>query len=49
MNHLKHLFFGIIFAISGAIIAGGLIGQWWAYAIMLPTGATLGWKAGEWV
>jgi len=45
---LKNLFFGAIFAIS-ATITGGQIGEWWAIALLLPTGAILGWKVGEWV
>ena len=44
MTHLKHLFFGTILAISATITATGLIGEWWAAALLLPTGATLGWK-----
>ena len=46
---LKNLFFGAIFAISASIVAGGLIGDWWAMALLLPTGAILGWKVAEWV
>jgi len=42
---IKQLFFGTIFAISASITAGGLIGDWWAIALLLPAGATLGWKA----
>ncbi len=44
---LKNLFFGAIFAISASITAGGLIGDWWAIALLLPTGAILGWKIAE--
>ena len=44
---LKQLFFGAIFAISASIVAGGLIGDWWAMALMLPAGAVLGWKIGD--
>jgi len=44
---LKQLFFGTIFAISATIAAAGLIGDWWAIALLLPAGATLGWKIGE--
>jgi|TARA_Y100001951_G_C11289413_1_gene271069 hypothetical protein len=44
---LKNLFFGAIFAISASIVAGGLIGDWWAMALMLPAGAVLGWKVGD--
>ena len=44
---IKNLFFGAIFAISGSIVAGGLIGDWWAMALLLPIGAVLGWKVGD--
>tara|TARA_B100001245_G_C22521492_1_gene262784 strand:+ start:312 stop:452 length:141 start_codon:yes stop_codon:yes gene_type:complete len=44
---MKNLFFGAIFAISGGIIAGGLISEWWAFAILIPAGAILGWKIGD--
>lgn len=43
----KQLFFGTILAISGAIISGGLIGEWWAYATLIPAGAITGWKWAE--
>ena len=45
--NIKTLFFGTILTISGGIIAGGLIGEWWAFAILLPAGAYLGWTLGE--
>ena len=45
--NIKSLFFGTILTISGGIIAGGLIGEWWAFAILLPAGAYLGWTLGE--
>ena len=45
--NIKSLFFGIIFAISGGIIAGGLIEDWWAFAILIPAGSIAGWKIGE--
>mgnify|MGYP001249232976 FL=1 len=44
---MKPLFFGTILTISGAIIAGGLFGEWWAFAALLPVAAYLGWKIGE--
>jgi len=44
---MKNLFFGAIFAISGGIIAGGLVQEWWAFAILIPAGAILGWKIGD--
>jgi len=43
-NQLKNIFFGAIFAISTTITATGLHGDWWATALLLPTGAILGWK-----
>ena len=43
---IKNLFFGVIFAIAGGIIAGGLVGEWWAFAVLIPAGAFVGWKAG---
>tara|TARA_B100001123_G_C14984523_1_gene897033 strand:+ start:456 stop:602 length:147 start_codon:yes stop_codon:yes gene_type:complete len=45
--NIKSLFFGIIFSISGGIISGGLIGEWWAFAVLIPAGAIAGWKIGE--
>jgi len=36
---------GII--LCGAIIAGGVIGEWWAFAIMIPAGAIAEWKWAE--
>ena len=36
------LFFGAIFSIAGAIIAGGLVEEWWAFAILVPTGSIAG-------
>ena len=47
MKTLPHLFFGVIFAISGGTIAGGLVGEWWAFAALVPVGAFVGWKAGS--
>jgi len=47
MKALPHLFFGVIFACSGGIIAGGLFGEWWAFAALVPVGAYVGWKAGS--
>jgi|TARA_B100001146_G_C15829064_1_gene284218 hypothetical protein len=44
---MKPLFFGTIITISGAILAGGLIGEWWAFTAILPPAAYLGWKIGE--
>jgi hypothetical protein len=44
---MKPLFFGTVITISGAIIAGGLTGEWWGFAILLPAGAYIGWKIGE--
>jgi hypothetical protein len=44
---MKPLFFGVIATISGAIIAGGLTGEWWGFAALLPITAYLGWKIGE--
>ena len=44
MKSIAPLFFGIIYAIAGGIVAGGLIGEWWAFAILVPAGATAGWK-----
>ena len=44
---MKPLFFGTVTAISGAIVAGGLIGEWWGFAVLLPMAAYLGWKIGE--
>jgi len=44
---IKNLFFGAIFAISAGITAGGLIGEWWAFALFIPAGAVLGWKVGD--
>jgi hypothetical protein len=44
---IKSLFFGAIMAVSGGIVAGGLIGQWWAFALLIPAGAYVGWRAGE--
>ncbi|SVE44022.1 uncharacterized protein METZ01_LOCUS496876 [marine metagenome] len=43
------LFFGAIFSIAGAIIAGGLAEEWWAFAILVPAGSIAGWKIGEWI
>jgi len=43
------LFFGAIFSIAGAIIAGGLVEEWWAFAILVPVGSIVGWKIGEWI
>ncbi len=43
------LFFGAIFSIAGAIIAGGLVEEWWAFAILVPVGSIAGWKIGEWI
>ena len=45
--NIKSLFFGIIFAISGSIIAGGLVEEWWAFAVLIPAGAIAGWKIGD--
>ena len=45
--NIKSLFFGIIFAISGGILAGGLIADWWAFAVLIPAGAIAGLKIGE--
>lgn len=47
MKALPHLFFGVIFSIAGGIIAGGLVGEWWAFAALIPAGAFTGWKAGS--
>jgi len=47
MTHLPNLFFGIVGAITGAITAGGTIGEWWAFSILVPAGAYAGWKAGK--
>jgi|TARA_Y100001947_G_scaffold47452_1_gene39674 hypothetical protein len=47
MKALPHLFFGIIFAVAGGIVAGGLVGEWWAFALLIPVGAFTGWKAGS--
>jgi hypothetical protein len=44
---MKPLFFGIMAVTSGAIIAGGLFGEWWAFASLPLAGAYLGWKIGE--
>jgi hypothetical protein len=44
---IKNLFFGAIFSISASIVAGGLIGDWWALALLIPVGAILGWKVGD--
>jgi hypothetical protein len=44
---MKPLFFGIIIAIAGGIIAGGLVGEWWAHATLIPAGSYLGWRLGE--
>jgi hypothetical protein len=44
---IKNLFFGTILAISATITAAGLIGEWYAYATMVPAGAILGWKLAE--
>ena len=44
---LKQLFFGIILSISAGITAAGLIGEWWAAALLIPAGSILGWKLGE--
>jgi hypothetical protein len=45
--NLKSLFFGSILAMSGAIIAAGLTGEWWAFAALIPAGAYAGWTLGE--
>ena len=45
--NLKSPFFGTILAISGGIISGGLVGEWWAFAILIPAGAYAGWTLGE--
>ena len=47
MTHLPNLFFGIVGAITGAIVAGGIVGEWWAFSILVPAGAYGGWKAGK--
>lgn len=47
MKSIAPLFFGIIYAFAGGIVAGGLIGEWWAFAILVPAGATVGWKWAE--
>jgi hypothetical protein len=47
MTTIKNLFFGTILAISGGITAAGLTGEWYAFAILVPTGAILGWKLAE--
>jgi hypothetical protein len=49
MTTIKNLFFGTILATSSGITAAGLINEWYAYAIMIPAGAILGWKLAEWV
>lgn len=46
-THLPNLFFGITGTITGAIVAGGTVGEWWAFAILIPAGAYGGWKAGR--
>jgi hypothetical protein len=43
---LASLFFGIIMAIAGGIVAGGLFAEWWAFAVLVPAGAFSGWAAG---
>ena len=45
--NLKSFFFGTVLAISGGIISGGLVGEWWAFAILIPAGAYAGWTLGE--
>jgi len=42
MKSIAPLFFGTIFAISG-----GIVGEWWAFAALIPAGAIAGWKWAE--
>ncbi len=44
---MKPIFFGTILVISGGVVAGGLFGEWWAFAALLPIAAYAGWKLGE--
>jgi hypothetical protein len=44
---IKSLFFGVLMAVSGGIVAGGLFGEWWAFAVLIPAGAYVGWRAAE--
>ncbi len=44
---LPNLFFGIISVIVACVIAGGLVGEWWAFAPMIAIGSIAGWKLGS--
>ncbi len=46
-SHLPNLFFGVVFAIVGGIVAGGAVGEWWAIAALIAGGSVVGWLLGD--